>query len=192
MASCHPDRPHLARGLCQRCYTKQPDVRAKRNAASRRYRADRPEHMREVNRRRYAADPEKHRSASRRSYWKYVERHRARHRQWRDENRELVKQIGRQHRQRARTRRYGVTLEALVEAQGGRCGICQTDQPNEQGFTLDHDHATGKARGALCARCNLALGLLGDTVEIVRRALAYLQEPVRPSERPLPLFAAHG
>lgn len=40
---------------------------------------------------------------------------------------------------------------------------------------LDHDHATGKFRGWLCNGCNLAIGTLGDTIESVSRALAYLK-----------------
>jgi Recombination endonuclease VII len=40
---------------------------------------------------------------------------------------------------------------------------------------LDHDHETGKFRGWLCNRCNLGIGMLGDTVEDLRQAVAYLE-----------------
>lgn len=39
---------------------------------------------------------------------------------------------------------------------------------------VDHDHATGKVRGALCRDCNLALGCFTDSVERMRRAVMYL------------------
>lgn len=42
-------------------------------------------------------------------------------------------------------------------------------------LSLDHDHTTGKFRGWLCGDCNRGIGLLGDNLEGVRRALAYLE-----------------
>lgn len=39
---------------------------------------------------------------------------------------------------------------------------------------LDHNHATNAFRGWLCHKCNKALGLLGDSAELLRRAAAYL------------------
>jgi len=44
-----------------------------------------------------------------------------------------------------------------------------------KGLALDHDHTTGKFRGWLCDRCNLAIGLLGDTLRRVNRAVNYLK-----------------
>lgn len=38
----------------------------------------------------------------------------------------------------------------------------------------DHDHTTGEFRGWLCSSCNMAIGLLGDSIEGVKKALAYL------------------
>jgi hypothetical protein len=49
--------------------------------------------------------------------------------------------------------RYGVTLDQLTDAQGGVCAICRTAEPRE----IDHDHETGRVRGALCQRCNAGL-----------------------------------
>jgi Recombination endonuclease VII len=40
---------------------------------------------------------------------------------------------------------------------------------------LDHDHATGAFRGWLCMCCNTAIGKLGDTVEGLNRAVAYIE-----------------
>ena len=39
---------------------------------------------------------------------------------------------------------------------------------------LDHDHKTGEIRGVLCNKCNAGVGLLGDSMEAVEKALAYL------------------
>jgi len=38
------------------------------------------------------------------------------------------------------------------------------------------DHESGTVRGILCRKCNLGLGLLGDNVESLSRALAYLSK----------------
>lgn len=40
---------------------------------------------------------------------------------------------------------------------------------------LDHCHVTGVFRGWLCNSCNLGIGMLGDSVENIKKALAYLE-----------------
>ncbi len=73
-------------------------------------------------------------------------------------------------------RRYGITLveyEALLLAQADRCACCRNLA--EKTLCVDHDHLTGKIRGLLCDGCNRSLGSLGDSVEGVEKALAYLQ-----------------
>lgn len=103
---------------------------------------------------------------------------RAREREWRRRNptpyrlqdrRQLLKQ-------------YGLTIEtynALAEAQGGKCAICEGPPCGRKGesgarFHVDHCHETGRVRGLLCHRCNTALGSFRDDRELLRRALAYL------------------
>ena len=102
-----------------------------------------------------------------------------------------ARQWARDHPQRMRDRkhreqlnRYGITEEdwdEMLEAQGGVCAICGNEELKAHGRTgtqfrlsVDHDHQTGKVRGLLCIRCNRSLGLLGDDVEILRRAIVYL------------------
>lgn len=46
----------------------------------------------------------------------------------------------------------------------------------KQSMALDHDHVTGKFRGWICARCNVGLGLLGDNIEGLQAAIAYLND----------------
>lgn len=53
-----------------------------------------------------------------------------------------------------RQRLYGTTLAEMIEKQGGStCPLCQS----RLGVCLDHDHATGEPRGALCQPCNRVL-----------------------------------
>jgi hypothetical protein len=57
------------------------------------------------------------------------------------------------------------------------CGIA----PDRDGtgrfkvLALDHCHATGDFRGWLCNKCNAGIGALGDTIEGLKRAIAYLE-----------------
>lgn len=71
--------------------------------------------------------------------------------------------------------KYGVTLDewdAMWSAQGGKCACCQTQLTSKP--ALDHCHQTGAVRGILCNNCNTGLGKLGDTVDGLVRAEAYL------------------
>lgn len=70
---------------------------------------------------------------------------------------------------------YGLTPDqhqSMLDAQNGACAICKQamDSPH-----VDHCHATGKVRGLLCQKCNNGIGLLGDSVERVDAAAAYLR-----------------
>tara|TARA_R100000773_G_C4156599_1_gene76293 strand:+ start:287 stop:562 length:276 start_codon:yes stop_codon:yes gene_type:complete len=43
-------------------------------------------------------------------------------------------------------------------------------------WQLDHCHETGDFRGWLCKKCNTGLGLLGDNVTELSRAIKYLSK----------------
>ena len=57
--------------------------------------------------------------------------------------------------------------------QCNRCAICEEplDCPD-----FDHNHTTGQWRGALCRFCNTGIGLLGESISRLQRAVAYLQK----------------
>lgn len=90
-----------------------------------------------------SAHPEERRAARKRAYWNNRENALRQVRSW-----------------RLRTL-YGLTeqeWDQKFEDQSGCCAICQ------QAFVktphVDHDHATGKARGLLCSGCNVLVGFL--------------------------------
>ena len=114
------------------------------------WRAKNSGRVREANRRRYWANPEKHREKSRRWYAANPGQNRV----W----------------------KYGLSksrYDAMVAFQHGLCAICH--QAPERGLYVDHDHTTGHIRGLLCLKCNSAIGLLGDSIEMVEDALEYLR-----------------
>lgn len=74
---------------------------------------------------------------------------------------------------------YGLTAERLallLAAQENRCAICGEafDFSKRRAFVIDHDHASGAVRGALCTLCNVGLGSFGDDEERMASAIRYL------------------
>lgn len=77
------------------------------------------------------------------------------------------------------------SYDALARAQGDRCAICGRHRSELKGGALevDHCHSSGAVRGLLCGPCNRGIGNLGDSIEILARAIVYLQRaPVVPLE----------
>lgn len=75
-------------------------------------------------------------------------------------------------------KKYGVTLtayETILQAQQGCCKLCRSTQ-DRRPLNVDHCHTTGRIRGLLCDKCNLAIGLLGDRLDVVHRIVGYLDE----------------
>jgi hypothetical protein len=72
-------------------------------------------------------------------------------------------------------RAHDITYEdylTMRKNQNELCLICGI-KPDE--LHCDHDHATGKIRGLLCARCNMAIGLFKDNPVFLRSAIEYLE-----------------
>lgn len=69
--------------------------------------------------------------------------------------------------------KYKLPREEVTRLQSAPCGACGA-APYGRGNCIDHDHATGAVRGSLCSNCNLALGLLGDSVERIDGLRRYL------------------
>jgi hypothetical protein len=92
--------------------------------------------------------------------------------------RKIMREWFQSHKDRRRNwdlkKLYGITLEEyqhMVEDQEGHCAICD-EEPKE--FHVDHDHETGKVRGLLCFKCNSLLGMASDSIDILSRAIQYL------------------
>tara|TARA_R110000765_G_scaffold317015_1_gene409281 strand:+ start:1037 stop:1534 length:498 start_codon:yes stop_codon:yes gene_type:complete len=96
-----------------------------------------------------------------------------------------------QDRERHIVKKYGITEEMyhdMSREQGDMCSICKKhkddvilpDNPRSgqrtRPFVIDHCHKTNTVRGLLCNKCNTALGLFNDDVELLRFAKEYLIE----------------
>lgn len=114
-------------------------------------------------------NPEKYREYRRRDY----QRNRARRlkqaqRRYAADPDRFIEQV----RRRRVMKQYGLTLEDYETTLARGCAICGSDGPR---MAMDHDHATGELREALCANCNNGLGRFQDDPDRLRAAADYLE-----------------
>jgi hypothetical protein len=103
----------------------------------------------------------------------YIERNRVRRaevaKRWYDEG------GGKAKTRAARLQKtYGLTVEefeSMVARQEGRCAICKGVKP----LVIDHCHKSDQVRALLCSKCNTALGLFCDDIELLQEAISYLE-----------------
>lgn len=154
--TCHPDRPHKAKGLCHQCYYKHYHAAKGRCRPYRRKPECHPDRYHAGN------------GLCRTCYNKTPERAAA-IKKYTDEN---------ATRDRLKSR-YGLTLEQwemLDRAQHGLCAICgQPPRGKMKRLSVDHNHETKTVRGLLCITCNRALGWL-DNPDWLAKAQAYLAQ----------------
>ena len=67
------------------------------------------------------------------------------------------------------------TVEELEASTTGYCEVCGVSEIELRGkLCMDHCHKTGKFRGWLCRKCNLALGYVNDSPERLLALTDYL------------------
>lgn len=99
---------------------------------------------------------------------------------WFLDNRDRAKEV---QRNRNMVLNYGITADEYrqrAEQQRHVCAICRKPETVERDgkvmlLSVDHCHSTGRVRGLLCNNCNRAIGLLKDNVELLRKAVDYLE-----------------
>lgn len=64
-------------------------------------------------------------------------------------------------------------LLLLLQSSEGKCEIC--GKPPIRWLVVDHCHTTNRVRGILCEKCNQALGLFHDNIDVIRAAANYLE-----------------
>lgn len=76
----------------------------------------------------------------------------------------------------------GITEEQLremMDQQRGACAICEIDLyapdlKEERSCNVDHCHESGTVRGLLCTKCNVAIGMFKDNIDLLYAAISYL------------------
>lgn len=64
----------------------------------------------------------------------------------------------------------------LFEIQDNKCAICGCKFDEIKKGYVDHNHLTNRVRGLLCTKCNSLLGFAEDNIEILRKAIDYLEK----------------
>ncbi len=132
---------------------KDPEVRALYHD---RYETARRGTRTEENHRRYVEKHEARKRQSRENYYKHREREMKRS--------HIYKQNHKREIMDWRLRyEYGLSLQqyqVMCEAQNHECLLCH-QKPRK--LFVDHDHMTGRVRGLLCNRCNVAVGYIEKT-----------------------------
>ena len=121
----------------------------------------------------HAANPEPARDRAKRWARENPERYRARQDEYRESGRKRDAD-----RKSHLKRTFGMTeadYENLLAVQGGGCAICGR-LPKGRSLHIDHDHETGRVRGALCFACNVAIGHLGEDPTLATRLIDYLEQ----------------
>ena len=128
---------------------------------ARRYREKNPSYAAANSKSWRSENPEKYRAQSRRSWEK-----------------NKVKKLA-ADRVRYMREKYGITIEqydSMYRAQNGACAVCDGVNLSGRRLAVDHCHRTGKVRGLLCSMCNSAIGLAKERLDVLKKAVAYLEK----------------
>lgn len=124
----------------------------------------------------YARNIESERQRARDRMKVYGPVQRAANKKWALENPERARHHS---RKKLLSQKYNMTIEehdAMFAAQGFACGACGSPEPNsKKGWSTDHCHSTGKVRGIVYHHCDIGIGHAKDSVETLRRWIAYLE-----------------
>lgn len=89
-------------------------------------------------------------------------------------NKKWNKENGKAHRLMYK---YGLTTEQheqMYAEQSGCCAICE-ELVTYSAMHTDHNHKTGEVRGLLCSGCNLALGMVKESIVTLKNMQTYLK-----------------
>ena len=74
---------------------------------------------------------------------------------------------------------FNLTIDGydqIFSEQNGVCAICNKKCKTGQRLSVDHNHQTGAVRGLLCKKCNVAIGLFSDKIDLLTNAISYLKD----------------
>ena len=73
-------------------------------------------------------------------------------------------------------------FKKLLIKQNFLCALCKKPETlkHQSGtprlLCIDHNHKTGAVRGLLCQKCNSGLGFFNDDIDLLEKAVLYLQK----------------
>ena|ERR1019366_494801 len=87
------------------------------------------------------------------------------------------------HQRGSQLKRKGWTkylFDKTIKEQNGKCVVCQVELTFDGGrhsACADHQHVIPPTpRGVLCSNCNVGIGMLQDSPEVLKAAIAYLEK----------------
>jgi hypothetical protein len=103
---------------------------------------------------------------------------------WVENNKEHYQEVKKKgqkllHQEHKKYERQGITKDQyniVFDIQKGKCAICKKPSKDGSSLAMDHNHKTNEFRGLLCKKCNRALGLFGDNIDVLTNAVIYLKE----------------
>ena len=129
-----------------------------RNVYLKQWRSENPDKVSISNKKQKTKNPERARKDNRKSYLNNISKRREK--AW--------KRIGVEFTYKE--------YEALLIQQDFKCAGCQKHESEfKRALHVDHCHQTGKIRGLLCHRCNVAIGALDDNPELLKSMIRYLE-----------------
>lgn len=148
MADCHPDRPHLAKGMCNNCYRKA-NYHKYGTGAQKNY---------------YARNRDKVKAKS--EIYRKENRERIRETQ-RVKRLEYEYNLTQPEYEAKLTEQNNVCpiCDRTPTLRKGRKLL----------FVVDHNHTTNKVRSLLCDSCNLAIGHLEEDIDRALKLIEYLK-----------------
>jgi hypothetical protein len=163
---CHPERPYLAREMCNSCYARDYRKRNPRGSMKSvpRCHPERPYHASGLCKSCYL-------TVLRRENPILATRKRGYEANWKKRNPDYHWSWALQHK-------YHITQEAYLEilrSQDERCAICKTRPYTNRRLNVDHDHKSASIRGLLCDKCNLLIGKLENNANLLPTITGYLK-----------------
>lgn len=137
----------------------------------------------EYQKKRYDANPEVGKEKTRKWREENVEKMKEHYGKW-HMNQDRFKVALQSSRRAARNGGYlpcSATVEEIKAAFTGKCDVCGVPEFElTKKLCLDHNHfGSGELRGWLCRKCNTALGMLGDSEELLINMLHYIMNPIQ-------------
>jgi len=110
-------------------------------------------------------------------YLRYKDMYKRNAVRWGSQNPQKRLRITRKSRHQA-TDKEMVRFELDCQNQEGKCKICGELSvfKGKPCLLYDHDHTTGRYRGAICGACNRVLGMIHEDTTTLTEMIKYLEE----------------